>query len=136
MKRTLMTTILALVLVATLAGAGERTHQIEAEDYFSIAAFTGITVSPDGTMAAWSEMRWSVEDDGRNTELWSVDLESGTTQRLTFDAVGPSGLRFSKDGRWIYFSASDADGNSQIWRIPPSGGEARKISSVPDGIDL
>ena len=136
MKRFSMTMILVLALVASLASAGERTHQIEAEDYFSIAGITGIALSPDGTTAAWTEMRWDSEDDGRNTELWTVDLESREPQRLTFDGMGPSGIRFSRDGRWVYFSASDSDSNSQIWRIAPMGGDVKKLSSVSDGIDL
>ncbi len=136
MKRFSMTMILVLTLGAVLASAGERTHSIEAEDYFSIAGITGIALSPDGTTAAWTEMRWNEEDDGRNTELWSLDLESKATQRLTFDGMGPSGIRFSRDGQWIYFAASDGDGSSQIWRIAPAGGDAKKITSVPDGIEL
>ena len=78
MKRTLLTmtltTILILVLGAAVVYAGERTHQIEAEDYFSIAGITGIALSPDGGTAAWTESRWDIEADGRTTELWTVDL--------------------------------------------------------------
>ena len=136
MKHFSISMVLVLTLVAALAGAGERTHQIEAEDYFSIAGITGIALSPDGTTAAWTEMRWDEEADGREAELWTIDLQTQEPQRLTFDGMGPSGIRFSRDGRWIYFSASDSDGNSQIWRIAPEGGNPKKMTSVSDGIDL
>lgn len=136
MKRLMLTTLLVLAVTTSLAGAGERTHKIEAEDYFSIAGITGIAMSPDGKTAAWTEMRWDVEADGRKTELWAVDLGSKNTQRLTFDGIGPSGIRFSKDARWIYFGAGDADGNSQIWRIASEGGNAKKLTAISDGIDL
>ncbi|RLE25054.1 MAG: S9 family peptidase [Acidobacteria bacterium] len=136
MKRYSTITILVLFLAASLAVAGERTHQIEAEDYFSIAGMTGIALSPDGTTAAWTESRWSKEDDGRQTELWSMDLERREPKRLTFEGMGPSGIRFSRDGRSIYFSASDGDGNSQIWRIESAGGNPKKLTSVSDGIEL
>ncbi len=136
MKRFLMTTTLVLVLLTSLAGAGDRTHQIEADDYFSIAGITGIALSPDGTTAAWTEMRWDEAADGRTTELWVIDLDSKEPQRLTFDGIGPSGIRFSRDGRWIYFSASDGDDNTQVWRIASAGGDAQKMTSISDGIDL
>jgi len=136
MKRYSTITILVLVLATSLAGAGERTHTIEAEDYFSIAGIYGIALSQNGSMAAWTESRWSVDDDGRNTELWTIDLESKEPQRLTFDGMGPSGIRFSQDSRWIYFSASDTNDNSQIWRIASAGGDAKKMTSISDGIDL
>lgn len=136
MKRVMMTTFLVLVMTASFAGTVERTHTIDAEDYFSIAGITGIALSPDGKTAAWTEMRWDVEADGRNTELWTIILDSKKTQRLTFDGMGPSGIRFSQDARWIYFSAGDDDGNSQIWRIAAQGGEAQKLTAISDGIDL
>jgi len=136
MKHIPLTMTMILVLCAAVAGAGERTHNIDAEDYFSIAGITGIALSPDGTTAAWTESRWDVEADGRNTELWTVDLASRQTQRLTFDGMGPSGIRFSRDARWIFFAAGDEGGNSQLWRIAWVGGDARKLTSVPDGIEL
>lgn len=136
MKRISSTLFVIGLLIAAGAAAGERTHRIEAEDYFSIAGITGIALSPDGGTAAWTESRWSAAADGRETELWAVDLATRKTRRLTFDAMGPSGVRFSHDGRWIYFAADDVDGSSQIWRIAPTGGDATKITSVPDGIEL
>ncbi len=131
-----MTLITILVLGAAAVCAGNRTHLIEAEDYFSIAGITGIALSPDGGTAAWTESRWDVDADGRTTELWTADLETGKTQRLTFDGLGPSGIRFSSDARWIIFAADDVDGNSQIWRIAAAGGVAGKLTSVADGIEL
>ena len=94
MRQTTLTLTVILILCAAAAGAGERTHQIEAEDYFSIAGITGIALSPDGETAAWAESRWDVDADGRVSELWTADLDTGQTQRLTFDGMDPSGIRF------------------------------------------
>ena len=105
MRHITLTMTIILVLGAAVAGAEERTHKIEAEDCFSIAGICGIALSPDGNTAAWTERRWDVDADGRKTELWTVDLASKETQRLTFDGMGPSGIRFSKDARWIFFAA-------------------------------
>ena len=136
MKRFSVVLALLLVVMPTLAAAGERTHTIDAEDYFSIAGITGVALSPDGTMAAWTEMRWDVEADGRKTELWAINLEERQPQRLTFDGMGPSGIRWGHDGRWIYFAASDTEGVTQLWRINPEGGDPKKLTSVSDGIEL
>ena len=54
------------------AGAGERTHQIEAEDYFSIAGITGIALSPDGKTVDTGSVDTSVS-------LW--DLPRGKLRR-------------------------------------------------------
>jgi dipeptidyl aminopeptidase/acylaminoacyl peptidase len=50
--------------------------------------------------------------------------------------MGPSGIRFSADGRWVTFAADDDDEKSQIWRIASSGGDATKLTSVSEGIEL
>ncbi|MEE4270207.1 MAG: S9 family peptidase [Thermoanaerobaculales bacterium] len=130
-------TVIAIVMFATaVAGAGEQTHQIEADDYFSIAGITGIALSPDGVTAAWAESRWDADADGRTTELWTVGTATKETQRVTFNGISPSGIRFSNDSRWVFFAAGDDDGASQLWRIAAEGGVATKLTSVSEGIDL
>jgi dipeptidyl aminopeptidase/acylaminoacyl peptidase len=136
MTRTPLSMITILVLAAALAGAAERTHRIGAEDYFSIAGITGIALSPDGATAAWAESRWDADADGRLTELWTVDLANRNTRRLTFDGMGPSGIRFAADSRSIFFAAADDDGARQLWRIPTDGGAPTKLTAVTGGIDL
>jgi len=136
MKRVALTLIAFVMLTAAVAGSQDRTHRIEAEDYFSIAGIADIALSPDGATAAWVESRWNVEIDGRERELWTVDLATGTTRRLTFDGMGPSGIRFSRDARWIFFAAGDDNGDSQIWRIAPEGGDPKKLTSIVDGVEL
>ena len=136
MKRMPSTVIAILVLAAAAAGAAERSHRVELEDYFSIAGITGIALSPDGATAAWAESRWDVAADGRLTELWTVDLATREATRLTFDGMGPSDIRFGPDGRWIFFAADDDEDASQVWRIAPAGGEATRLTSVAGGIEL
>ena len=33
-------------------------------------------MSPDGQHIAYTELRWEKENDGRNTDLWVVDVSS------------------------------------------------------------
>lgn len=136
MKKSVLSITVMLLVTVAVAVAGERSHRIEAEDYFSIAGITDIALSPDGATAAWAESRWDAEADGRVTELWTVDLATRQTRRLTFDGIGPSGIRFTPDARWIVFAADDDEGASQLWRIAPTGGVPIKLTSVSAGIEL
>ena len=73
------------------------------------------------------------------TSTWSArkgERRVGSTRSPARDIV-PS---WSADGRWIYF-ASDRAGKLDIWRIPPDGGEAERVTTgggfetfpTPDG---
>jgi len=103
---------------------------------------TGVALSPDGRTAAWTEMRWEAPAEHRNTDLWVLDLDQKETRRLTFDPAPVSGIRFSPDGRWIYYSSScgedgndpPCNGNSQVWRIPPEGGTPMAVTREADGV--
>ena len=69
--RPLIALAIALSLtMPALAQAPARTHDIELDDYFSLAIITSCVLSPDGTRVAYTEMRWEKENDARNTDLW------------------------------------------------------------------
>jgi Tol biopolymer transport system component len=92
---------------------------------------------------SWSHDGRRIVFDSRQGEaprLYIIDAVMGRPQALTSEndhAVVPV---WSVDDAWIYFS-SDRSGNSEIWRIPSSGGHAEQItrnggfavSMSPDG---
>ncbi|HVP10889.1 MAG TPA: hypothetical protein VMV94_06820, partial [Phycisphaerae bacterium] len=59
-----------VVLLSSTAVRGEppaRTHEIQADDYFSIAVIADCAMSPDGKQVAYTELRWDEELNGRNS---------------------------------------------------------------------
>lgn len=73
------------------------------------------SVSPDGSTVAFVSTR-----DG-SSRIWLKHLESGSETAVT---SGPDdhSARFSPDGAWILFLRK-----RELVRIPPMGGEARKL---------
>jgi len=142
--------VIGLSLLIVLAAAGAtvaqqtaRTHDIEADDYFTVNVVDECAMSPDGKYVAYTELRWDEEIDGRNTDLWVVDRASKERRRLTFDRSGDTSPRWSPDSRYLYFISSrklggeksaPLDGKAQVWRISPSGGEAEAVTRVKGGI--
>jgi len=122
--------------------AAERSHRITSEDYFSIAAITDVALSPDGSQAVWTEMRWEVPAEHRNVDLWLMDMATHSTKRLSFDPEGVSGIRWSPDGKWIYYASScdhgddvpPCDGKQQIWRMSPDGGRPLALTREKEGV--
>ncbi len=121
----------------------ERTHQIEAENYFSLGVMTGCELSPDGKYLVYREMRWTPPTEKRNTDLWLVEVATKKVRRLTFDRASDGSPTWSPDGKYIYFTSGrkrgdEADapynGKKQVWRITVDGGELFPVTRAADGI--
>jgi dipeptidyl aminopeptidase/acylaminoacyl peptidase len=142
--RFLRTALICSLLTAPLTSAQQRTHQITADDYFTIATITAVEFSPDGRNIAYTEQRWDEPLDRRNTDLWLVDALHREPTRLTFDPATEGNPQWSPDGQWLYFSADyehanadtpPNDGSTQVWRIRPDGGSLTAVTREADGID-
>jgi DNA-binding winged helix-turn-helix (wHTH) protein len=75
--------------------------------------------SPDGRSVAFD----APAEDG--TSIFVVAADGETPARRLVEGRVPS---FSRDGKWVYF-ASDDFGDSQVWKIPSSGGRAQQVTS-------
>lgn len=138
--------LLGLLLVLPLsAQAGERSHEIVAEDYLDIASVYALALSPDGREAVWVEGRWGRGDEGRSFELWHVDLSkrSPATRRLTFDDFGAAAPAWSPDGAWVYLLGRQEragvekppfDGSRQVWRLRPDGRDLTPVTRAKGGV--
>lgn len=83
--------------------------------------------SPDGKTLAFARMSAvDVED------VYLLPVAGGEPQRLTFDDKFLGGLNWTADGREIVFS-STRSGDSNLWRIPVSGGTPQSLSGVGTG---
>ncbi|MEZ4386852.1 MAG: prolyl oligopeptidase family serine peptidase [Candidatus Krumholzibacteriia bacterium] len=148
MRHLILTTVCALLLLATAAAtAVERTHDIVPEDYLDIATITSLAVANDGSQAVWTESRWGRGDEGRDVELWHLDLSGRTpkSRRLTFDSFGAAGPVWSPGGQWIYLLGRQKregeakppfDGSRQVWRLRPDGRDLTPVTRAEGGVGL
>jgi Tol biopolymer transport system component len=78
--------------------------------------------SPDSRRIAYDMQ----EVDGR-FDVYLIDAAGGQPRRLTAYPSDENLASWSRDGGWIYFQ-SNRTGQDEIWRIPPSGGEATQVT--------
>ena len=113
--KTTLTAIGAAILCLGCLGASataddlQRTHDIVADDYFTIAVVTGCVMSPDGRHVVYNEMRWDKAEDKRNMDVWVVGTEAKEPLRLTFDPAADSSLSWSprrRSGGWQWMAES------------------------------
>jgi Tol biopolymer transport system component/DNA-binding winged helix-turn-helix (wHTH) protein len=83
--------------------------------------------SPDGRRIAFD----SFTDDW-HTHIWTMDVNAGVPQRLTTEPGDQNVPYWSRDGRWIYFSADRGTGRD-IWRVPAAGGPSEQVTRGGSG---
>lgn len=85
--------------------------------------------SPDGKQVAVA-----IERSGSGmTDIWTVDMQSGTRKRITFDQHNASDPVWSADGKMIYYSSSKGTGDSpHIYaRLASGAGTERAVLATP-----
>jgi len=80
---------------------------------------------PDRAGAASRDLVFERTVEG-NQDLYVIPAGGGVERRLTDHRATDALPRWSRDGRWIYFT-SDRSGHWQIYRVRPEGGEPERV---------
>jgi dipeptidyl aminopeptidase/acylaminoacyl peptidase len=113
------------------------------DDYFTLGLISEVAISPDGTKVAYSEGRWQESTNDRKSDLWLVAAKGGAPTRLTFERANYANLRWSPDGKFLFFTCSRKrpgedkppfDGSSQVWRLAADGNEPVAMTRAAGGV--
>jgi dipeptidyl aminopeptidase/acylaminoacyl peptidase len=120
------------------AGAPAAARTFVADDIHRLVGISSPVISPDGSRIAYiaSHVVWN--DDRTERELELVDVATHARRTLTYERKGLSDPAFSPDGRELAFIAdvgSGDDAQSQLWVMPLDGGDARPVTTAPEGIE-
>ena len=134
-------------LIATLAlslglfgGASlsAQMRHIELNDYAKITSVSDPQISPDGRSIVFVVSRPNLEQDRSDRELVLIDIATGAQQVLTYERKEVGSPRWSPNGDRLAFVAADGTGKDakpQVFVLPMTGGEARKITDALNGIE-
>ena len=120
---------LLLLLVSTPLLAQKRA--IAFDDYIALKSVSDPQLSPDGKWVAYTVSTPSLQDNRNVAHVWIAQVATGTSRQLPGGAGSDRQPRWSPDGKTLAFISTRA-GGAQVWLVPV-GGDARKISSLPDG---
>ena len=128
---------LAAALVMAETSPTQAQSKVTLEHLRQVVGVGGVVLSPDGGTAIVTVTRPSFERNQNESELYAVNVASGTPRQLTFDRRTVANAQFSPDGRSLAFLAPDPDHRMQIWIIPMADGpgEARRVTSHPTGVE-
>jgi dipeptidyl aminopeptidase/acylaminoacyl peptidase len=144
MRAHIRTAIGLLVLfVAAAMPAAAQTRGVTPEDYFALETLGDPHFSPDGATIAFVVTTVDQKQNRRRSEIWTVPADgSREPMVLTTAPQSSNSPRWSPDGRTLAFlSARPTAGDSgadaaraQIWFLPLTGGEPRRVTNLPNGV--
>ena len=119
---------------------GNEIGEIEKPDVYA-----NVAIAPKGSAVAFDR----TNEENQNTDVWTYDMQRGSTKRLTFDAALDADPVWSPDGKRILFASSreglfqlyikNADGGEDEKRLPLNASEKADqypSSWSPDGKDI
>jgi dipeptidyl aminopeptidase/acylaminoacyl peptidase len=105
---------------------------ISAEDLLRIVFVGDPQISPSGDRVLFVQKRVDAAKNRYLSNLWTVDL-LGQLVQWTQGETNPSGGRWSPDSTAIAFVAKRDGSKPQIYLLPTTGGEARRLTDLPEG---
>ncbi|HEX9038804.1 MAG TPA: S9 family peptidase [Ktedonobacterales bacterium] len=101
---------------------------------------SGPAISPDGTRVAFTLAEWVPGSQRRRRSIWITD-EKGGARPFATDEHGKTNEHspaWSPDGQWLAFiserDAAGGGGKPQAYVVPASGGSARALGAMPNGV--
>ncbi|HEX5015770.1 MAG TPA: S9 family peptidase [Candidatus Limnocylindrales bacterium] len=122
------------------------------EDLYKLRIPTDPRVSPDGRHGLVTLQTSAPRGDGYRRSLWLVPLDedAGEPRQLTIGARNDTHPRWSPDGRTVAFLSDrrhlleeepaagdkkDREDGTQVYLLPLEGGEARRMTDLPRGVN-
>jgi len=127
-----------VIILSSLHPALAQTRHIELNDFAKITSVSDPQISPDGKTIVFVVSRPNLEQDRSDRELVLIDIGTGAQHVLTYERKGVGSPRWSPKGDRLAFVAMDGaekDPKPQVFVLPMTGGEARKITKAPHGIE-
>ena len=101
-------------------------------DLFRMQWVSDARIAPDGRMLAFTVTHLDEEADDYRSAIWVVPADgSAPPRRFTSGRGKDSAPRLSPEGTRLAFLSDRDGGKAQVYVIDVTGGEARKLSAIP-----
>ncbi|MHA6203777.1 S9 family peptidase [Dyella soli] len=144
MKRPVRLPLMLLALLCCSAAAHADDTRFSTADLNRVAEVGEPALSRDGNLIVYTVTTANPDRDEPQSDLWRVRYDgSGRVQLTHTPDSNETRPQWSTDGRLIAFlsdrkldgDASDDDTHNQVWLMPSDGGEARRVTDMPAGVE-
>ncbi|MCF8266461.1 MAG: S9 family peptidase [Ignavibacteriales bacterium] len=118
---------LLFFLVFTFFLSAQSKIPMSPEDLYSILKVSDAQISPDGKQIVYVVSNPDLTENKYNSDIWIVSASSNAQRQLTRGGGSDYHPRWYSDSRTIAF-LSDRPGNTEIFKIDISGGEAEQVT--------
>ena len=138
-------TLLAVLLAAGTVSAQQR--RIQLDDLARVVTVSDPQISPDGKSIVCVVSRPNLEEDRSDSQLVLVDVATGAQRVLTIERKDVGSPRWSPSGDRLAFMAvvpyakdkkddsTKKEDSAQVFVMPMSGGDAKKVTNAPNGVE-
>src|SRR6185295_13926818 len=139
MKTTKLLATFLLTSLLSAPGLAQQSRRMQLDDLGRVVRVSDPQISPDGASIVVVVARANYDENRYDGNLVLVDIASGNQRVLTADRRSISQPRFSPTGDRLAFLsnvvlASGQQPHPQIFVMPMSGGDTRRVTSAPKGV--
>lgn len=132
-------TIFLIIALCFFTGTVAQTKMpISIADGDSLYDVTEPAISPDGKWVAYTVSSTNYDEDAYCSDIWMTSWDGTTSVQLTFtEEESEMTPKWSPDNKQLAFLSSRTDTNeiNQLWLMNMLGGEAKKFTSFPGGVE-
>jgi dipeptidyl aminopeptidase/acylaminoacyl peptidase len=139
MKRTIFAGCVVAISLVVGVGVAQQPRHMQLDDLGRLVRVSDPQISPDGRAIVIVVARANYEENRYDADLVLVDVASGSRRTLTHDRRSISHPRFSASGDCLAFLSNVALSSGQqprpqVFVMPMNGGDARRITGAPKGV--
>lgn len=107
---------------------------VSIDDLYRFEMVSNPVVSPNGERVVYEQTTLNQKTDEYETQLYIAQTKGGQRYALTSSGTKNYGATWSPDGASIAFVSNRFAGTPQLFVLPVSGGEARRVTRFKNGI--
>src|SRR5262245_35794209 len=139
MKRIAINACFALTCLLATAALAQQPRHMELDDLGRIVRVSDPQIAPDGKSVVIVVGRANYDENRYDSDLVLVDVATSNQRPLTNDRRGVNHPRFSPSGDRLAFLCNvgltgGGPARPQIFVMPMSGGDARRVTSASKGV--
>ncbi len=134
MRRVLIMVVTIVTLfVSVRMGRAAKTRPYTADDLVAMQRISDPQPSPDGTRVAFVVKTMDLEANKGRTDIWIAWTNGKGAHQVTSNPANEWNPRWLDNDTLVFLS--DRTKPAQVWRISIHGGQARRVTSLPVGLD-